>query len=333
MKNRLHCLLRRGIISLLLFLGFLIQTYAQHIVVGNDNFKVEAGLNFGPTFFLGDLGGHHGYGTTFLKDLNLPATKLMKGIFATAYPNDWLGIRVAAEYTYLEGRDNYITSDGINELYRKQRNLDFKSDVWEAYAALEIFPLMLLNENSEEEYTPKLRPYVFAGVGVFHFNPMGSLTTNGVTNWYYLQPLHTEGEGFSEYPDRKEYNLTQMNIPLGFGLKYFTSDRTTVSLEVLYRKTFTDYIDDVSTSYIDPNLFDKYLTPQNAAIARQIFDKTANVFVQGSARSSPGDQRGDPKDMDAYFSILLKFGIRLGNLDGSDFTRSQREQSKCPARF
>ena len=90
---------------------------------------VEAGLNFGPTFFLGDLGGKVGKGTTFIKDLNYQFTKLMKGAFITVYPNEWLGMRVAAQYTYLEGQDRIINTNGVDELWRKQRNLDFKSIV------------------------------------------------------------------------------------------------------------------------------------------------------------------------------------------------------------
>lgn len=333
MKNRLHCYLCKGLLSFLLCFGFFTKTFAQHIILGNENFKVEAGLNFGPTFFLGDLGGHHGYGTTFIKDLNLPVTKLMKGAFITAYPNDWLGLRVAAEYTYLEGRDNLITTNGVNELYRKQRNLDFKSDIWEAYGAVEFFPMMLLHNDEEIEYAPKLRPYVFAGLGVYHFDPMGSLTKNNVTTWYHLRDYHTEGEGFAEYPDRKVYNLTQMNLPMGGGLKYFTSERVNICLEVLYRKTFTDYIDDVSTDYINPELFSKYMSPEKAAIARQLFDKTYGVLVPGASRYAPGDTRGNPKNTDAYFSFLLKFGVRIGPMFDDDFTAKERKQTRCPARF
>ena len=72
------------------------------------NAKVEAGVNFGPTFFLGDLGGKVGKGTTFIKDLNYELTKLMKGAFITIYPNEWLGFRVAGQYTFVQGIDSII---------------------------------------------------------------------------------------------------------------------------------------------------------------------------------------------------------------------------------
>ena len=239
---------------ILLTLGFLIssKSFSQSITVGTEKTRIEVGLNIGPSFFLGDLGGNRGKGTTFIKDVNLSLTKVMKGVFVTVYPNEWLGLRAAAEIGKLEGQDKIITTKGVDELYRKQRNLDFRSNISEAYVAGEIFPLMLLN-SGQEDYQPRLRPYGVLGIGVFHFRPEGSLPNmNGGKTWYDLQSLHTEGEGFEEYPNRKNYALTQVNIPMGFGLKYFLSDRVNLSLEVLHRKTFTDYMDDVSTEYVDP---------------------------------------------------------------------------------
>ncbi|UAY51733.1 hypothetical protein [Ferruginibacter albus] len=334
MKNHLHPLMKKGIFALALCLCLFTKSFSQHFIFGNENFKAEVGLNFGPTFFLGDLGGGKGYGTKFVKDINLSVTKLMKGGFVSVYPNNWLGFRLAGQYTYVEGRDDLIHNYGSDELYRKQRNLDFKSDIWEVYGAVELFPLMLMHQNMGDDYAPRLRPYLFAGVGAFHFNPVGSLTNpDGSTTWYDLKPLHTEGEGFAEYPDRKEYSLTQMNIPYGGGLKYFVSDRTNISLEVLYRKTFTDYIDDVSTYYIDPSLFDKYLSPADAAIAKKINDKTDGIYVAGSSRYTPGVQRGNPNNTDAYFSFLFKIGFRLGPIYESSFERRAMRQTSCPHRY
>jgi hypothetical protein len=301
--------------------------------VGNEKSKIEAGIHIGPSFFLGDLGGNRGKGTPFLKDINFPLTKVMKGVFLAVYPNEWFGVRVAAEIGKLEGQDKIIDTKGVNELWRKQRNLDFKSNIFETYIAAEVFPLMMLNKN-HDDYKPRLRPYGVIGIGVFHFNPQGSLTDiNGHQTWYNLKPLHTEGEGFAEYPKRKDYSLTQVNIPMGLGFKYFISDRVNVSLEVLHRKTFTDYIDDVSTEYIDPDLFYKYLSPENAVIARQIHDKVVGIVTPSVTRYEPGVQRGDPYQNDAYFSFFLKFGVRLGAIFDNVYDRRAASHMRCPARF
>jgi hypothetical protein len=344
MKNSLRGILFKKAFTILFCSIFGTAVSAQHLMFGSDHgARVEMGLNFGPTFFLGDLGGHAGKGTTFIKDLNLQLTKFMKGGFVTIYPTEWIGLRFAGEYTFVEGRDKIINTNGVDELWRKQRNMDFKSNMWEAYIALEFFPLQYFNRN-DEEYDPVIRPYFFGGVGIYHFNPKGSLTDqNGNVTWHELQPLHTEGQGFPEDPGKKNYKLTQLNIPMGGGLKYIVSNKVNLGIELLYRKTFTDYIDDVSTTYIDPNHFFNNLPIADAIIASAISDKTVGYVTPGVGRYEPGTQRGNSKNNDAYFSFLLKLGIRFGN-DGygngsgggygsSGYWNRVRNQSRCPARF
>jgi len=315
--------------TLLLFsFTFLLTTsYAQHFIFGGQKAKVEVGLNFGPTFFLGDLGGNHGKGTTFIKDVNLELTKMMKGAFISIYPTDWLGFRFAGQYTYIAGEDYIINSSGVNELWRKQRNLDFRSNMWEVYGAVEVYPLTFISQYVDFE--PRLKPYAFIGVGLFHFDPEGSITAaNGTKTWYKLHPLRTEGQGMKEYPNKHPYKLTQMNIPLGGGVKYALTDRISTAVELLYRKTFTDYIDDVSTTYIDPNYFDVYLSPADATVARKIHDKTIGIVTPGVNRYEPGTQRGNMKNMDAYFSFVAKIGVRLGYNNKEE--RDRARQTRCP---
>ncbi len=332
MKIRLHSVTVSIIISALSLLIFPLKSFSQHLMFQTGSVKWEAGINLGPSFFLGDLGGNAGKGTKFIKDVNLQFTNIMKGAFITAYPSDWLGIRVAGEVGKLQGDDAAVTSKGVDELWRKQRNLDFRTNITEGYIALEVFPLMILN--SFQENQPRLRPYGVAGVGVFHFDPQGSITdASGNKTWVYLHPLRTEGEGMKEYPGRNQYQLTQLNIPIGCGLKYFSSDRVTVSLEFLYRKTFTDYIDDVSTNYIDPNLFDRYLSASDAIIARKVSDKTIGIVTPGINRYAPGTQRGNPKNGDAYFNFFVKFGIRLGEIYESIADKNAAHQMRCPHIF
>ena len=330
MKPRLHNSVGKYLLMLLICTSFFFRSYSQAFLFGGDNTKVEVGVNFGPSFFLGDLGGHQGKGTNFLKDLNLDLTQMMKGVFITVYPNSWLGFRLSADITYLEGRDDIIKTNGIDELWRKQRNLDFKTTVLEGYGCVEVFPTMFFNRNTEFE--PRLRPYALAGIGIFHFNPKGSLTdANGNKTWYNLQPLRTEGEGMPEYPQSKPYKLTQMNIPIGAGIKYYASDRFNFSMELLYRKTFTDYIDDVSKTYVDPRNFIKYLSGPNAAIAVQLYDKTIPIIFPGMTRWPEGTQRGDKKQGDTYFSVVARIGIRLGYIEATSFAKRAARQTRCPS--
>ena len=330
MKPSLHKFVGKCFLLLLICTTILLnKSYSQTLLFG-EKVKWEVGLNFGPSFFLGDLGGNSGKGTNDVKDINYEYTKFMKGAFVTMYPKKWVGIRLAGDVTYLEGNDAAINTNGIDELWRKQRNLDFKTTLIEGYMALELYPTMMFNRDAEFE--PRFRPYVLAGVGVFHFNPQGSLSdAAGNQSWYYLHPLRLEGQGMPEYPYSQPYKLTQMNIPVGAGLKYYFSERINASMEILYRHTFTDYIDDVSQKYIDPVNYTKYLTAQEAGLAYRLSDKAKGIIYPGMTRYPAGTQRGDTKDNDAYFSIVMKVGVRLGPIYESSFAKRAIKQTRCPA--
>lgn len=277
----------------------------------------EAGLTVGPSNFLGDLGGNMGRGTTFLKDNNIQMTKLTFGGFVSYHPNELLAFRFALNFGSLEGDDAIIKPKGGLEEARKTRNSNFRSKFSEALFLAELYPTIFLEEDPNDNYK-KFRPYVVAGFGAFRYNPEGF---DPVSNqWVALKPLRTEGQGFAEFPERKEYKLTQMNLPLGIGLKYFLSDNVNLSFEIIHRKTFTDYIDDVSTNYIDPALFATYLTPNQAQIAARMANKSSGVY-------GPGMKRGTPSNNDAYYSAGFKLGIRLG--DNSRYGNS----TNCPIRF
>lgn len=331
MKPRLPQFFGKSLLLLMICFTLLSKSYSQGFIFGGEKIKWEVGLNFGPSFFLGDLGGNAGIGThAFTKDLNLEFTKLMKGAYVTMYPTKWAGLRLSAALTYLEGDDAVINTTGLDELYRKERNLDFKTNVWEANACLELYPTMLFSTDPENE--PRFRPYGLIGIGVFHFNPQGSLKdSRGNKTWYYLHPLRTEGQGMAEYPKSKPYDLTQMNIPFGGGIKYYVSDRISAGVELLYRKTFTDYIDDVSQTYIDPRNFAKYLSAQDASLASRLSDKAIGVIYPGMTRYPAGSQRGNLNYTDTYFSVIAKVGIRLGPIYESSFARRAARQTRCPS--
>ncbi|MCG7855828.1 hypothetical protein [Flavihumibacter sp.] len=320
MKQHLHVLLRKCALSCLALTTFTQASFSQ---IGIFN-EVEAGVSFGPSNFLGDLGGNRGRGMGFLKDNNIAQTKFIIGGHITAMPASFLGLRLAVNYGTLAGDDKIIKGSGGLEEARKFRNSDFRSRLFEAFLAAEVFPTVFFEEDPEDLYK-KIRPYGVLGVGVFNYNPMGSDPLTG--DWVNLKDLSTEGQGFAEYPDRKPYKLTQLNIPMGLGVKYFMNDNVSIAFEVIHRKTFTDYIDDVSTTYIDPNLFDQYFGAgsEKAQLARRMANKTD----QGSSTSAgfgPGDKRGTPTNNDAYYSAGFKLGFRLGNRGNGD----NYKRIKCP---
>jgi hypothetical protein len=129
------------------------------------------------------------------------------------------------------------------------RNLSFRTNVLEYGGALEInvlpFDRFNPNRNKDKRHF-SFTPYFYGGVNVFHFNP--KTYYNGT--WVSLQPLSTEGQGTS-LSNENAYNLTQIAIPFGLGWKYQPNSRIVFSYEFGLRKTFTDYLDDVSGNYVD----------------------------------------------------------------------------------
>ncbi|MBS1656340.1 MAG: hypothetical protein JSU05_15915, partial [Bacteroidetes bacterium] len=126
------------------------------------------------------------------------------------------------------------------------------------------------------------------------------------------------------------YSLTQFEVPMGFGFKYYLKENMFVGLEVLHRKLFTDYVDDVSQNYyIDPIYFDQYLTPANAAIAKRLYYRG----TYQSAQTNPGNiqtfQRGDPTKNDAYFTTVIRLGWRLN--DANSASGRAVRQLRCPS--
>ena len=322
MKQNLRSSVWRCCVVTLLFISSYFTSFSQY---SESSSFLEAGITIGPSNFLGDLGGNMGRGTSFLKDNNIPLTKLMFGAYLGYQPNEWFGVRLSASYGRLEGDDAIIKGKGGFEEARKIRNSNFRSRLIEGTLMLELYPTVFF-EFDEADIFHKLRPYGVIGIGVFNFNPKGTDPLTG--QWVALKPLHTEGQGFSQFPDRPEYSLTQMNIPMGVGAKYFLSESVNLSLEIIHRKTFTDYIDDVSKTYIDPALFSSNLPLQQAQVAERMANKTGDQ-LGNNIRFFPGEKRGTATNNDAYYSIQFKLGVRLGTTTDHRW----RNSTSCPIRF
>lgn len=206
---------------------------------------------------------------------------------------------------YVRGGISYasLTADDKKNPKVYFRNLNFKSSIQEFHVAGEYY--FLTDEIS------KISPYVFGGIAVYHFNPY---TTDTAGAKYYLQPLSTEGQGF--YQDRKPYKLTQFAIPFGGGIKYALNDNIKIGVEVGMRKLFTDYLDDVSTTYVDPNL----ILANRGAKALELAYRGGEI---NNAETYPVvlTKRGEPKNMDWYYFTGITLSYRfpaIGEIGGWD---------------
>lgn len=261
----------------------------------------ELGGSLGVMNCLTDLGGNKGVGKKFIKDLNVSNTAPAGSIyFSGAYKNA-IALRTEATWGIAKASDAVLKENASN-FGRHDRNLSFKTTIFELSLVTEIHP-KFFKHYSQNEKMPRLSPYLLGGIGYFLFDPKTKL--NG--EWVALRPLSTEGQGFAEYPDRKFYKLNQINFPVGAGVKYKLSPLFNFSAECMYRILNTDYLDDVSTTYIDKSLFQKYLNPTDAANAALLYSRQGEIAPTHS--TAIGGTRGNPKNNDAYFTITFKVGL------------------------
>ena len=328
-------LMKIKIFSLLFFSIFVFHAKAQYYFY-NDKYvdnaiTYEVGELTGPINSLTDIGGRPGKGEGGAKDFNIHNTYFCGGIYFGALYKHFLGLRIQGTNGMVGANDSSLVgSKSPGSIGRYNRNLSFRSPITEVSLLLDFYPVAFF-KNFNTDFSPSLfSPYILGGVGYFHFNPQANL--NG--QWIDLRPLHTEGEGFAEYPNVKEYNLNQVNLSYGFGLAYEVSQRFNISLEYVSRILFTDYLDDVHGRYIDPAVFSKYLSGTQLADALILNDRGRPDALPADNTNHPGGIRGNPNDNDSYFSINLKVGYIFGRekINGRESKRSRR-QYQSPLRF
>jgi len=200
----------------------------------------------------------------------------------------------------------------------RQRNLNFSSILYDASLVADYSFIDLIEGR-------RFTPYIFAGVAMFGFNPY---TFDSTGAKYYLKNLSTEGQGLFEYPDRKKYKNLQFSIPMGFGVRFRITDNAYLGYEVGVRKTFTDYLDDVSKTYIDEAL----LASNRSAKAVELAFRSNELKDVNLPYPQDGTIRGGPKYKDWYYfsGITLSIGLFNRSDVGSYGGKGKRGSVDCP---
>ena len=273
-----HNVLTKLGVIILLFVFSLSSTYAQ----------------YKPNQEFGFLGGA-GYYTGDLNPTHFNNLRVAGGITYRKNFDRRFSFKSSALYTNVYS-DDANSSDPI----KVNRNLHFKSDIIELSGQIEFNFLPYETGNSLYSWSP----FIFTGVSIFNYNPKAEASDG---QWYALQELGTEGQGTTSFQNRSKYSLTQLSVPFGGGVKIGVSDNFNIILEYGLRKTFTDYIDDVSTTY--------------AGIPSEF----TNIAIELADRSIDGPQasgiaRGDEttKDWYSFSGITLSFKLQ-GKTKGCDF--------------
>jgi len=242
--------------------------------------STEYGLTIGASQYFGDLNQNYG----------LQTVAPSYGGYIRKHMNPYIALKLVGNYTNVGYDDKYSTNP-----YQQARNLNFKSVVIEGAVQAEFNFFKFITGDVEHRFTP----YLTAGIGGFYYNPYTFY--NGVK--YYLQPLGTEGQnaGFNQ----RQYQNYALCFPIGAGMKYWLKAGINLSFEIADRITTTDYLDDVSSTYVGPGAFGgKNGNP--VALALQNPTNTP-----GTTLGQAGKQRGNSSNNDQYaiaiFSISWHF--------------------------
>lgn len=239
----------------------------------------------------------------------------MGGVFYKYFTHPRIGFRFGASYTRLNA------ADSLSDIpVKRARNLDFTTNLFEVHGGIELNLLAVDVDRS------KFSPYIFGGIAVFYYNPF-TVDKDMMGERVYLRPLSTEGQGLAQYPDRKEYSLVNVSFPFGGGLKFFVGKTLMITTELGLRYCATDYLDDVSRSYVDLDTLRAYRGEQ----AREFsFREDELPGFEGNYPSFGSQfQRGDAKANDWYWfggiSVAIYFDA-FGNA-------SRYLQTRCPNPF
>jgi hypothetical protein len=245
----------------------------------------EFGIGIGAAHYFGDLNTR--------AHLNRP--KPAAGIFFRKNFGNYIALRIAANFAQLGYSDRYNTE---NE-YTHRRNLSFNTNVWELGLQGDFNFYRFMPGEPDFSFTP----YITLGASIFNYDPYAYLNNRK----YYLRPLGTEGQGSSLYPDRRPYSSMAVAIPFGVGVKYAFNERINMGFEVVHRFTNTDYLDDVSTTYVDPVIF-----PPNPdgtpSVAALLSDRS---YETGAPIGTKGRQRGNSQQKDQFVTAMLYISFNL----------------------
>ncbi|MDQ6757569.1 MAG: porin family protein [Bacteroidota bacterium] len=262
----------------------LILLFISFVFLSNNKVCAQYDLQQGQFGFT--LGAGHYFG-----DLNNRAAfnrpKIAVGGFFRKQFGNYTGLRIAAHYVQLGYSDVYSKND-----YQKRRNLSFNSNVWELALQGDFNFFKYIPNDPDHSFTP----YVTLGIGFFNYDPYAYYQGEKI----FLRPLNTEGETF--YQNRKAYGTMALCFPIGFGIKYSLTDKLNLSFEIAHRFTTTDYLDDVSTTYIG---IDKFPSPNGIPSLASIMQDRS--FETGEPIGVEGRQRGWSKQKDQY--LIAEVGI------------------------
>lgn len=243
----------------------------------------EYGFWIGSSTYFGDLNPSY----------NFNKTRPAFGAFYKYSIGPYIAFKGGVSYASVAGTDELSTDP-----FPERRNLSFRSNIFEVGGHVE-FNFVRYIPGSKKYFAA---PYLTVGLSMFHFEPQAEYQGT----WYNLRELGTEGQQNGDFSGKTAYNNVQASIPVGLGFKYWIQNRWNFGIEANYRFAFTDYIDDVGGTYVNPNILG------TASVSAALADRSSEV---GDKIGSAGRQRGDSVGNDAFVfvGIFVTYTIFEGN--------------------
>jgi hypothetical protein len=244
-----------------------------------DKRYFDVGLFAGGAYYIGDINPNK----------HFKQTQLAGGALVRYNLNHRSALRLGFTMGNIEADDSQSSSG-----WQQQRNLAFRSPVQELALLFEFnFLDFMIGGDASNQFSP----FVFFGLGGFHFNPKAELNNEEIR----LQSLGTEGQELEGGASENKYKRIQPSIPIGIGAKFALGKLFCLGIEWGMRKTFTDYIDDVSTVYYNNFILAEERGENAALLADPSLNKITNT----------GKQRGDNTKKDWYSFIGITLTMKI----------------------
>jgi len=280
------------------------------------------GFSLGTSLGISDLWGDVGTKSPIEHYMNSEYKSNIKGMggFFFRYTfSPGVALRMSMNYGTLYANDNWnynlaksATTVDDDAYQRYARNQDIKVNMWEGSMIFELTPRRFNPESKAAQH--RGQPYVMGGIGAFHFRPKSTYVNRatGVSTLVDIYDLNLEAQGVKDVGGAPpKYSLWQLEVPLGLGYRWDIGNHLSLGVEYLWRMTMTDYLDGVSDKYVDPNIFTLALTPDKAAIAKDMYDKS---WLVGQPAHAAGEKRGNKSNNDSYSTFSITFAYKIKSL-------------------
>lgn len=284
MLNYYLVIMKRYVFALVL-MTFMFASFRSMAQYESVVMEGEVGISVGAAHYFGDLNTR----------ARLNRAKPAIGLFFRKQFNNYVGLRVSGHYAQLGYSDIYNTHND----FQKRRNLSFNSNIFEIALQGDFNFFRFIPGDPYHRFTP----YVSVGIGVFSYDPYAYYRGQKVS----LRELGTEGQGNAAFPDRKPYSSMGICLPFGVGVKYALNDRMNLGFEITHRFTNTDYLDDVSKTYVGADKFPP-LPDGQPSLAQRMQDRS---YETGELIGIEGRQRGLPSQKDQYIIAEVTFSFNL----------------------